>query len=61
MKSLVVLATLAALSVSIAVPLQAATKGPALTAAFATLEIDRQGRGCDTAHDIAQKPRCARP
>lgn len=61
MKSLIFLATLATLSLSIAAPLQAAAKGPVLTAGFATLEIGRQGRGCDTAHDVGQKPRCAKP
>ena len=60
MKSLILAATVAALSVSIVSPLQAATYAPVLTLDTHG-EISRRGRGTDSARDKAERPGVAHP
>lgn len=60
MQSLILAATLASLSFSLAAPVQAASSKLALTAqtltAAAQVEIDRRGRGTDSARDRKERP-----
>jgi hypothetical protein len=59
MKSLILAAAVAALSVTVVAPLQAASSAPFLTIDTHG-QIDRQGRkGCDSARDKVQRPSCA--
>lgn len=59
MKTLILVATLA--SAALVAPLNAATTAPVLSLEqLMTVSADRRGRGCDTAHDIAEHPRCTR-
>lgn len=60
MKTFAIAAILATLTLSGVAPVQAATVAPGAKALLSQTEIDRRGRGCDTAHDIAEKPRCRR-
>jgi hypothetical protein len=61
MKSLMIAVTLASAVLSFAAPMQAATTTPALSLEqMLNGSFDRRGRGCDTAQDIAEKPRCAK-
>jgi hypothetical protein len=58
MKSLILAATVAVLSVTVVAPLQAASSAPVLTVDTHG-QIDRQGRkGCNSAHDRAERPGC---
>lgn len=60
MKSLILAATVAVLSVTVVAPLQAASSAPVLTVDTHG-QIDRQGRkGCDSARDKIQRPSCTR-
>ncbi len=63
MKTIILAATLAALSLSVSAPLQAAPVAPAVSLEFLMNgSLDRHGRGggCDTPHDIREHPRCTR-
>jgi hypothetical protein len=60
MKSLILAAAVAALSISAVAPVLAATVLPGITAQSQD-ETGRRGRGCDSAHDIKQHPRCTKP
>ncbi len=55
MKSLILAAAVAVLSVSVVAPLQAASTTPVLTL-DSHIQIDR--KGCNTAHDRREHPGC---
>ena len=62
MKTILIAATLAALSVTVNTSVQAASTTP-LAASLAQVSnsgIDRKGRRCDTPRDIAEHPRCTK-
>jgi len=61
MKTLILTATIALLSVTVVAPLQAASPLPMLTLDQHD-SIDRRGRtGCDSAPDRAERPVCVAP
>jgi hypothetical protein len=60
MKSLILVTTLAALSVLTVAPLQAATTAPVLTL-DSHGQIDRRGRGTDSARDKTERPGVTHP
>ncbi|MEO8243743.1 MAG: hypothetical protein ABI832_15685 [bacterium] len=60
MKTLLIAVSLLG-AVTLSAPLHAASQSPALTLEqLMNASVDRRGRGCDTAHDIATKPKCQR-
>jgi hypothetical protein len=61
MKTIVLAATLAALSMTFAAPMQAASSAPVAMDQSQSATVDRQGRrGCDTPRDIREHPKCTR-
>lgn len=61
MKSFIIVAALATLTLSSVAPLQAATLTPGAKSLMAQGEIDRRGRGgCDSPRDLIERPRCTR-
>ena len=61
MKTIVLAATLAALSFTLGAPLQAAATAPLALALQQSLDGSVERRGCDTPRDIREHPRCTRP